>query len=188
MPATAFDTLQFAEGLKVAGTPAPQADATARLLADALSGCVGELATHAHLREGFASVEHRLDAGEHRLDAVEHRLDAVEHRLDAVEHRLDAVEHRLDAVEHRLDAVEHRLDAVEHRLDAVEHRLDAVEHRLDAVEHRLDAVEHRLDAVEQGLARCVLALHGQARDLAWLKRGNLLVLASLFPLLFKAFV
>ncbi len=125
MPATAFDTLQFAEGLKVAGTPAPQADATARLLADALSGCVGELATHAHLREGFASVEHRLDAGEHRLDAVEHRLDAV---------------------------------------------------------------EHRLDAVEQGLARCVLALHGQARDLAWLKRGNLLVLASLFPLLFKAFV
>ena len=153
MPATAFDTLQFAEGLKVAGTPAPQADATARLLADALSGCVGELATHAHLREGFASVEHRLDAGEHRLDAVEHRLDAVEHRLDAVEHRLDAVEHRLDAVE-----------------------------------HRLDAVEHRLDAVEQGLARCVLALHGQARDLAWLKRGNLLVLASLFPLLFKAFV
>ena len=125
MPATAFDTLQFAEGLKVAGTPAPQADATARPLADALSGCVGELATHAHLREGFASVEHRLDAGEHRLDAVEHRLDAV---------------------------------------------------------------EHRLDAVEQGLARCVLALHGQARDLAWLKRGNLLVLASLFPLLFKAFV
>ncbi len=159
MPSIAIDTLRFAEGLKAAGTPAPQADATARLFAEALAGSVGELATQAQLREGFAACERAADAMRNRLDAVEHRVDAVEHRLDAVEHRLDAVEHRLDAVEHRLDAVE----------------------------HRLDAVEHRLDAVERELSRCVLALHGQARDLAWLKGGNMLVLASLLPLLFKAF-
>ncbi len=152
MPSIAIDTLRFAEGLKAAGTPAPQADATARLFAEALAGSVGELATQAQLREGFAACERAADAMRNRLDAVEHRLDAVEHRLDAVEHRLDAVEHRLDAVE-----------------------------------HRLDAVEHRLDAVERELSRCVLALHGQARDLAWLKGGNMLVLASLLPLLFKAF-
>ncbi len=159
MPSIAIDTLRFAEGLKAAGTPAPQADATARLFAEALAGSVGELATQAQLREGFAACERAADAMRNRLDAVEHRVDAVEHRLDAVEHRLDAVEHRLDAVEHRLDAVE----------------------------HRLHAVEHRLDAVERELSRCVLALHGQARDLAWLKGGNMLVLASLLPLLFKAF-
>ncbi len=152
MPSIAIDTLRFAEGLKAAGTPAPQADATARLFAEALAGSVGELATQAQLREGFAACERAADAMRNRLDAVEHRVDAVEHRLDAVEHRLDAVEHRLDAVE-----------------------------------HRLDAVEHRLDAVERELSRCVLALHGQARDLAWLKGGNMLVLASLLPLLFKAF-
>ena len=152
MPSIAIDTLRFAEGLKAAGTPAPQADATARLFAEALAGSVGELATQAQLREGFAACERAADAMRNRLDAVEHRVDAVEHRLDAVEHRLDAVEHRLDAVE-----------------------------------HRLDAVEHRLAAVERELSRCVLALHGQARDLAWLKGGNMLVLASLLPLLFKAF-
>ncbi len=145
MPSIAIDTLRFAEGLKAAGTPAPQADATARLFAEALAGSVGELATQAQLREGFAACERAADAMRNRLDAVEHRVDAVEHRLDAVEHRLDAVE------------------------------------------HRLDAVEHRLDAVERELSRCVLALHGQARDLAWLKGGNMLVLASLLPLLFKAF-
>ncbi len=138
MPSIAIDTLRFAEGLKAAGTPAPQADATARLFAEALAGSVGELATQAQLREGFAACERAADAMRNRLDAVEHRLDAVEHRLDAVE-------------------------------------------------HRLDAVEHRLDAVERELSRCVLALHGQARDLAWLKGGNMLVLASLLPLLFKAF-
>ncbi len=138
MPSIAIDTLRFAEGLKAAGTPAPQADATARLFAEALAGSVGELATQAQLREGFAACERAADAMRNRLDAVEHRVDAVEHRLDAVE-------------------------------------------------HRLDAVEHRLDAVERELSRCVLALHGQARDLAWLKGGNMLVLASLLPLLFKAF-
>ena len=98
MPSIAIDTLRFAEGLKAAGTPAPQADATARLFAEALAGSVGELATQAQLREGFAACERAADAMRNRLDAVEHRVDAVEHRLDAVEHRLDAVEHRLDAV------------------------------------------------------------------------------------------
>ncbi len=117
MPSIAIDTLRFAEGLKAAGTPAPQADATARLFAEALAGSVGELATQAQLREGFA----------------------------------------------------------------------ACERAADAMRNRLDAVEHRLDAVERELSRCVLALHGQARDLAWLKGGNMLVLASLLPLLFKAF-
>ncbi len=33
----AFDTLQFADGLKDAGTPVAQAEATARLLGDALA-------------------------------------------------------------------------------------------------------------------------------------------------------
>ena len=182
-----FDTLQFADGLKAAGTPAAQAEATARLLGDAL-------ALHrADLPPWVDAVEARFDGVEDRLDGVEHRLDGVEHRLDGVEHRLDGVEHRLDAVEHRLDAVEHRLDAVEHRLDGVEHRLDAVERRLDAVERRLDAVEHRLDAVEAGLEKlareCAVLvsrvdlLHG---DMRWVKGMLALLLAGMLPLTVNA--
>ena len=168
-----FDTLQFADGLKAAGTPAAQAEATARLLGDALA-------------------LHRADLPPW-VDAVEARFDGVEARFDGVEHRLDGVEHRLDGVEHRLDGVEHRLDAVEHRLDAVEHRLDAVERRLDAVERRLDAVEHRLDAVEAGLEKlareCAVLvsrvdlLHG---DMRWVKGMLALLLAGMLPLTVNA--
>ncbi len=161
-----FDTLQFADGLKAAGTPAAQAEATARLLGDALA-------------------LHRADLPPW-VDAVEARFDGVEHRLDAVEHRLDAVEHRLDAVEHRLDGVEHRLDAVERRLDAVERRLDAVEHRLDAVEHRLDAVEAGLEKLARECAVLVSRvdlLHG---DMRWVKGMLALLLAGMLPLTVNA--
>ncbi len=161
-----FDTLQFADGLKAAGTPAAQAEATARLLGDALA-------------------LHRADLPPW-VDAVEARFDGVEARFDGVEDRFDGVEDRLDGVEHRLDGVEHRLDAVEHRLDAVEHRLDAVERRLDAVEHRLDAVEAGLEKLARECAVLVSRvdlLHG---DMRWVKGMLALLLAGMLPLTVNA--
>ncbi len=106
-----FDTLQFADGLKAAGTPAAQAEATARLLGDALA-------------------LHRADLPPW-VDAVEARFDGVEARFDGVEDRLDGVEHRLDGVEHRLDAVEHRLDAVEAGLEKLARECAVLVSRVD---------------------------------------------------------
>jgi len=46
-----FDTLKFSNTLKTAGIPAPQADAQAVALAEALETCVGRLATSDGLRQ-----------------------------------------------------------------------------------------------------------------------------------------
>ena len=214
MSTLTIDTLRLADGLKAAGAPVPQAEATARLLGEALADAIDPRAAAldkldatmiewrvewrvemAALRTGqqhgtrrLDAVEQRLDTGERRLDRVEQRLDRVEQRLDRVEQRLDLVEQRLDKVEQRLDKVEQRLDKVERRLDQVEQRLDKVERRLDQVEQRLARVEQRLERVEQALRAVELQLCGQARDLGWLKVGQALVLASVLSLLAKAFL
>jgi len=47
----AFDTLKFSDSLKAAGVAAPQAEAQARALADALAPSLDALATRADLRE-----------------------------------------------------------------------------------------------------------------------------------------
>jgi chromosome segregation ATPase len=207
MSTLTIDTLRLADGLKAAGAPAPQAEATARLLGEALADAIdpraaardqlestivdwrvewrGEMTA---LRTEQQQTTSLLATAERRLDTSEQRLDKVEQRLDKVEQRLDKVEQRLGKVEQRLDKVEQRLDKVEQRLDKVEQRLDKVEQRLDKVEQRLDKVEQRLDKVEQALRAVELQLYGQSRDLGWLKLGQALVLASVLSLLAKAFV
>ncbi len=193
MSTIAIDTLRLADGLKAAGAPAPQAEATARLLGEVLADAIDP---HDAAREKLEAtlVEWRIEwRGEMSIlrsgqQQGSKRLDTAEQRLDKVEQRLDKVEQRLDKVEQRLDKVEQRLDKVEQRLDRVEQRLDRVEQRLDKVEQRLDKVEQRLDKVEQALRAVELQLYGQTRDLGWLKLGHALVLASVLSLLAKAFV
>ena len=114
MSTLTIDTLRLADGLKAAGTPAPQAEATARLLGEALADVIDPRDV---AREKFEAtlVEWRIEwrgemsilrsgqqQGAKRLDTVELRLDKVEQRLDKIEQRLDKVEQALRAVELQL--------------------------------------------------------------------------------------
>ncbi len=121
MSTIAIDTLRLADGLKAVGTPAPQAEATARVLGEALADAIAPHEAARERLEGTVTqlVEWRcewrhewrcevstLHGGQQqttkRLDTFELRLDKVEQRLDKVEQRLDKVEQALRAVELRL--------------------------------------------------------------------------------------
>ena len=114
MSTIAIDTLRLADGLKAVGTPAPQAEATARVLGEALADAIAPHEAARERLEGTVTqlVEWRcewrhewrcevstLHGGQQqttkRLDTFELRLDKVEQRLDKVEQALRAVELRL---------------------------------------------------------------------------------------------
>jgi septal ring factor EnvC (AmiA/AmiB activator) len=117
---TAFDTLQFADGLKDAGTPVAQAEATARLLGDALAAERAEQPTRADLARSDARREVLFGAVEQRFGAVDQRFERVEQRLDKVEQRMDKVEQRLDKVEQKLDKLVADVAVLNARLDAAQ--------------------------------------------------------------------
>lgn len=118
MPATCFDTLHFAEGLKAAGTPAAQADATARLLSEAFEHCTRDFVSHARLdaalagfdatmKGEFASIRLEMHEMEHRLEA---RMDAgfekSERRFASIEERFSKIDDRFAQFDTRLLALE----------------------------------------------------------------------------------
>jgi len=83
--AVPFDTLEYARTLQEAGIGAPQAEAQARALADALKGSV---AAPSELK----SLENRLEA---RMDAMDARLGG---RIDALGGRIDRLAGSVDTL------------------------------------------------------------------------------------------
>jgi len=67
-----FDTLKFADTLKAAGVPAPQAEAEARAVADAFGEI--DVATKRDVPELRAAVSADMDGLRRELQAVEYRL------------------------------------------------------------------------------------------------------------------
>ncbi|HXD86286.1 MAG TPA: hypothetical protein VN641_07320 [Urbifossiella sp.] len=62
MPVATFDTLKFANTLKEAGVPGPQAEAQAIAFADVIQLNLKDLVTKDDLRQEIALVEQRLNA------------------------------------------------------------------------------------------------------------------------------
>ncbi len=108
----AFDTLLFADGLKDAGTPVAQAEATARLLGDALAAERSAWPTRADLASSDARRDMLFGALDQRADKVEQRVDKVEQRLERVEQRLDKVEQRLDTLVADVAVLRTRVEAL----------------------------------------------------------------------------
>ena len=78
--AVPFDTLEYARRLQEAGIAAPQAEAQARALADALTGRV---ASPADLDALEARLISRIDALGSRIETLGGRIDAVQATLGA---------------------------------------------------------------------------------------------------------
>ena len=68
MTAITFDTLKFANKLKLAGVPDKQAEAEAEALSQVLEINLKELATKQDIRLEVRDLEHRLDARFERID------------------------------------------------------------------------------------------------------------------------
>jgi hypothetical protein len=68
MTAITFDTLKFANKLKLAGVPDKQAEAEAEALSEVLEINLKELATKQDIRLEVRDLEHRLDARFERID------------------------------------------------------------------------------------------------------------------------
>ena len=121
--AVAFDTLAYARRLQDAGIPAPQAEAQARALADALRGRV---ASPSDLDALEARLVSRIDALDSRVNG---RIDAVESGLNA---RFDALESGLNG---RIDSLDSRLSG---RMDGMEGRIDG---RIDKLAGSVDTLK-----------------------------------------------
>lgn len=105
--AVAFDTLEYARRLQDAGIAAPQAEAQARALADALTGRV---ASPSDLDALEARLVSRIDAFDRRLNG---RIDGLEGRIDALDSRLNG---RIDGLEGRIDG---RIDKLAGSVDTL---------------------------------------------------------------------
>ncbi len=165
---TAFDTLQFADGLKDAGTPVAQAEATARLLGEALVAERADWPTSADLARSDARRDGLFGAVDHRFASVDLRFDAVDQHFEEVEQRLDKVEQRLDKVEQRLDKVEQRLDKVEQRLDKVEQRLDKLVIDVAILGTRIDALRADMRWIKGMLATQLAGMTALLVSTVWL--------------------
>jgi hypothetical protein len=89
-PKTMLDTLKYAKRLQEAGFTAPQAEAQAQALWEAIESTV---ATKQDLRELEARLGGRMDALGGRMDALEARMEG---RMDALGGRVDALEARME--------------------------------------------------------------------------------------------
>jgi hypothetical protein len=69
MAAVTFDTLKFANRLKQAGVPAPQAEAEAEVLAEALAVNLKDLTTKADLEAVADRLAHEIREGDAALRA-----------------------------------------------------------------------------------------------------------------------
>ena len=165
---TAFDTLQFADGLKDAGTPVAQAEATARLLGEALVAERADWPTSADLARSDARRDVLFGAVDHRFASVDLRFDAVDQHFEEVEQRLDKVDQRLDKVEQRLDKVEQRLDKVEQRLDKVEQRLDKLVIDVAILGTRIDALRADMRWIKGMLATQLAGMTALLVSTVWL--------------------
>ena len=128
--AVAFDTLEYARRLQDAGIAAPQAEAQARALADALRGRV---ASPSDLDALEARLVSRIDALDNRVNG---RVDGLVGRIDAVESGLNA---RFDALESGLNG---RIDSLDSRLSG---RMDGMEGRIDG---RIDKLAGSVDTLK----------------------------------------
>ena len=94
--AVAFDTLEYARRLQDAGIAAPQAEAQARALADALTGRVASPsdldALEARLVSRFDALDSRLNG---RIDGLEGRIEGLKGRIDG---RIDKLAGSVDTL------------------------------------------------------------------------------------------
>jgi len=75
MSTLTFDTLKFANQLKIAGVPSVHAEAEAKALSEVLETNLGELATKSDLREVESGLRHEIGDVRKDLQRVEERFD-----------------------------------------------------------------------------------------------------------------
>lgn len=111
-----------------------------------------------------------------RLDSIDSRLDNVENRISNIETHLTALEDKVDRrlqetrpiweqVLVRLDAVEGQLVNFDGRMVSFEGRLDGFEKRLDDFGGELRLSLRRFDRQIEELAKDVLEVRADQRDL-----------------------
>ena len=146
MNAPVLDTLRTAQTLKTAGFPPEQAEATARVLGDALA----DVATKADLDDAVASVKSELNTEIARVDA---KLDAMdekfETKLDAMDQKFEA---RFDAMDQKFEAKFDAMDQKsEAKFDGVQAQFNGVQAQFDGVQRQLDGVQRQLDGLQNQL-------------------------------------
>ena len=160
MPATCFDTLHFAEGLKAAGTPAAQADATARLLSDAFEHCTREFVSHARLDAALAGFEATMKG---EFASIRLEMHEMEHRLEA---RMDAgfekFEGRFAILDGRFSKIDNRFSKIDDRFSKVDDRFSKIDDRFSKIDDRFAQIDTRLFTIERSQA-------GLAYDMKWIR-------------------
>ena len=118
-----IDTLKFADRLKNAGFPPPQAEGLARVLGDEL---------------GERMVTKRdLDDAVQTLNATIGILDAkFESKFEAMDQKFEA---RFEAMDQKFEAIGQKFEAIDHKFDS---KFLALAPRFDAIDAKLES-QHR---------------------------------------------
>ena len=124
MNAPVLDTLRTAQTLKTAGFPPEQAEATARVLGDALA----DVATKSDVDNAVAGLKLELNAEIARVDA---KLDAMDQKFET---KFDGVNQRLDSME---ASTQRQFDGVQKQFDGVQKQFDGVQRQLDGLQNQL---------------------------------------------------
>ena len=157
-----IDTLKFADRLKNAGFPPPQAEGLARVLGDELGK---RMVTKRDLDEAVQTINATigiLDAKfESKFEAMDQKFEAMDQRFEA---RFEAMDQRFEA---RFEAMDQKFEAMDQRFEArfeamdqkFEVRFEAIDQkfevRFEAIDQKFDSkflsLEPRFDAIDAKL-------------------------------------
>ncbi|MDE0192305.1 MAG: hypothetical protein OXQ90_13195 [Gammaproteobacteria bacterium] len=122
-----IDTLKFADRLKNAGFPPPQAEGLARVLGDEL----GErMVAKRDLDDAVQAINGALDDAVRSISATIETLDAkFESKFEAIDQKFEA---RFEAIDQKFEAIDQKFDS---KFLALEPRFDAIDTKLES-QHR----------------------------------------------------
>ena len=129
-----IDTLKFADRLKNAGFPPPQAEGLARVLGDEL----GErMVVKRDLDDAVQAVNRDLDNAVQTITATIESLDAkFEAKFEAMDQKFEAMDQKFEA---GFEAVDQKFEAMDQKFEA---KFLALEPRFDAIDAKLES-QHR---------------------------------------------
>ncbi|MDE0038354.1 MAG: hypothetical protein OXU77_12495 [Gammaproteobacteria bacterium] len=137
-----IDTLKFADRLKNAGFPPPQAEGLARALGEEM----GErMVVKRDLDDAVQATKRDLDDAVHAINATIETLDAKFEAMDQkFESRFEAMDQKFETKFEAMDQkFEARFDAVDRKFEAMDQKFEA---KFLALEPRFDAIDVRLES------------------------------------------
>ena len=145
MQAAVLDTLRCAQTLKTAGFTPEQAEATARVLGDALS----DVATKADVNRLEAKIDAKFDAMDQKFGA---KFEAMNAKFEAMDQKFEAMDQKFEAMDQKFEAMDQKFEAMDKKFEAMDKKFEAMNEKFETkFEAMQSTTQEKFDRVDKSL-------------------------------------